>query len=983
MVFSESHSRNSVGNVSNIGNASDTNSNSNKKLKVYLTNAMSLRNKFKELESLVTLHDFDIVCVTESWVSEKFNKDILSEYELQGYSGYFYERDNRQGGGVVLYVKSSFSIRNVHNVKEIGTDVESVWLDIGTVTDNLWLRVGLFYRSPCPPNGQGRDYVSFLNEKYVDEINRALGTLGNDSIALVLGDFNYPDIDWGLQHASDDISKKFLDCVHDNFLEQMVHFPTRGGNYLDLVLTNRNSIISNMHSLARLGSSDHESVSFDLDINVHSSSNNKETYNYRKGDYDKFRLLLSEIDWDSKFRDKSCTEMWETFKSDVDRLQKDCIPKVATRIGNYKYKPGWWDSEIGNLIKEKHRANDKMIRNNYQVTDVNNFRYIRDKVKTTIRQKCIQEDIGLGREKNPKKLFRKYKVKSKVKERINFIKRGDQVFSGDKDISDGFNAFFASVFGIDNSDVDINLHDDEIFGNVNSLTSFEITTDSVGKIIRSLDTNKSMGPDGISARILKEGVDSLSYALTKIFNKSLADSVVPDDWKLANVVPIHKKGNRELVENYRPISLTSVVCRIMEKVVKYELTGFLNSYKLIRKSQHGFTKNRSCLTNLLEYLEYVTSIVDSGDAADVVYLDFSKAFDKVSHRKLIRKLWSFGIRGSLLGWISNWLLGRRQRVVLNGEESEWADVTSGVPQGSVLGPLLFILYANDLELGIDCRVYKFADDTKMVVRLKKENIVSKNYVDNRFGQKNVDKLVGWSDRWDMQFNASKCKVLHLGSNNPKFGYSMSGVWLEPSNVEKDLGIFIDDKLKFSKQVLEARNKANRMLGFISRNVAHRSKEVIKTLYNAYVRPHLEYCVQAWSPHYKNDIEMLEKVQHRATKLVSGLRGVDKYTRLRELNMFTLETRYKRGDMIEVYKIFNKLDDLNFEDFFVLNNDGLRGHSKKLKVKRLEKELNCRKYSFGIRIVELWNKLSEDTVSSNSLDTFKKLLDRDMFNLGFR
>ena len=226
----------------------------------------------------------------------------------------------------------------------------------------------------------------------------------------------------------------------------------------------------------------------------------------------------------------------------------------------------------------------------------------------------------------------------------------------------------------------------------------------------------------------------------------------------------------------------------------------------------------------------------------------------------------------------------------------------------MLGPLLFILYANDLELGIDCQVFKFADDTKMIIRIR-------NLQDNIKGQKNLDKLIGWSDRNDMQFNENKCSVLHIGSNNPKFNYSMNGVWLESSDVEKDLGVFVDNRLKFSKQCLDARNKANRMLGFISRNVAHRSKEVIKTLYNAYVRPHLEYCVQAWSPHYQKDLTMLEKVQRRATRLVSGLKRLDYETRLKELNMFSLERRYKRGDMIEVYKIFTGLDDLKLEDFF--------------------------------------------------------------------
>ena len=472
---------------------------------------------------------------------------------------------------------------------------------------------------------------------------------------------------------------------------------------------------------------------------------------------------------------------------------------------------------------------------------------------------------------------------------------------------------------------------------------------------------------------MKEGVDSISPALASIFNKSLQNSVVPADWKLANVVPIFKKGNKEDIGNYRPISLTSVVCRILEKVIKYELSGFLDKYRLIRKSQHGFLNKRSCLTNLLEYVEYVTSIVDNGDSVDVVYLDFSKAFDKVSHRTLIRKLWRFGIRGSLLQWISNWLIGRKQRVVLNGEESEWIDVSSGVPQGSVLGPLLFVLYANDLELGIDCRLFKFADDTKMVIQIK-------TYKDNIKGQKNLDKLEGWADKSDMQFNKEKCKVLHIGNRNEKFNYSMNGVWLESSDAEKDLGIYVDSKFKFSKQCLEARNRANRMLGFIARNVGHKSKEVVKTLYNAYVRPHLEYCVQAWAPHYQKDLIMLEKVQKRATRIVSGLKTLDYETRLKALNMFSLGRRYKRGDMIEVYKIFNGLDDLKVEDFFVLDTDGRRGHSRKLKVQSCR--LDIRKYSFSVRVVDLWNRLSEETVCSDTLTTFKKRLDKDMSNFGF-
>ena len=916
------------------------------------------------------VHDFDIICISESWISESFNKDLLTEYDILGYKKFLYQRHQRQGGGVILYVRNNFNVRNVQNVK-VDTHVESVWLDIETV-GNIILRVGLFYRSPSPPNGEGNEYIRLLNKKYIDEINRGLNNVGNN-IAIILGDFNYSDINWELINASNDLSIEFLECIQDNFLEQVVHEQTRYQNCLDLVLTNHSSIVKNLKILAPIGNSDHNSMSFDIEINIQNSENNKEKYNFKKGNYNKFRQLLTNIDWDLEFRDKNCLEMWEKFKENLEILQDECIPKVTSRSKNSKPKPNWWDTEISNLIKEKNEANSKLIRNGYQVNDLENFRSIREKVKNTIRKKSMQEDIMIGREKNSKKLFTKYKVKSKIKEQINFIKKGDQVYTGDKNIADGFNSFFSSIFNTYSEEDELDIQNEVLVGNTNTIDIFEIEYDTVKKIINTLDINKSMGPDNISTRILKEGVDSISYALTKIYNASLIESQVPLDWKLANVAPIFKKGDKESIGNYRPISLTSIVCRIFEKIMKSNLLEFLDRYKIILKSQHGFTNKRSCLTNLLEYLEYVTNIIDNGDSADIIYLDFSKAFDKVSHRKLIRKLWGYGIRGNVLRWISSWLIGRRQRVVLNGQESDWIDVTSGVPQGSVLGPLLFILYANDLELGINCKVYKFADDTKVAVQVR-------NWQDNFMGQKDLDRLLGWADKWDMQFNEDKCKILHLGSNNPKFSYNMNGTWLESIEAEKDLGVYIDNKLKFSRQCLEARNKANRMLGFISRNVAHKSKEVIKTLYNAYVRPHLEYCVQAWSPHFQKDLVMLEKVQRRATRLVSGFRRLDYESRLRELDMYSLERRYKRGDMIEVYKIITGLDNLNVGDFFEFDNDGRRGHSKKLKVKYAR--LDIRKFSFSVRVVNLWNSLSEDTVDSDTLDSFKKLLDRDMTNLGY-
>ncbi|KAI3380161.1 hypothetical protein SNEBB_002860, partial [Seison nebaliae] len=237
-----------------------------------------------------------------------------------------------------------------------------------------------------------------------------------------------------------------------------------------------------------------------------------------------------------------------------------------------------------------------------------------------------------------------------------------------------------------------------------------------------LNINKAAGPDGLSSRVLKEGINSISEALYLLFKKTLECGEVPEDWKQANVVPVHKKGSKEEVGNYRPV----------------------------RNSQHGFWEGKSCLTNLLEYLDYVTGEVDKGKAVDVIYFDFAKAFDSVSHGRLLQKLESVGIRGLVLQWITNWLCNRRQCVMLDGIKSEWHRVNSGVPQGSVLGPLLFVVYINDLDSGVHNKISKFADDAKLVATIE-------SVEDNQRVQKDINKLIAWAYDWKMKFNKKKCK----------------------------------------------------------------------------------------------------------------------------------------------------------------------------------------------------------------------------------
>ena len=317
-------------------------------------------------------------------------------------------------------------------------------------------------------------------------------------------------------------------------------------------------------------------------------------------------------------------------------------------------------------------------------------------------------------------------------------------------------------------------------------------------------------------------------------------------------------------------------------------------------------------------------LVEEGKPVDVIYLDLQKAFDKVPHKRLITKLQGYGIGGRLLNWIENFLTERSQYVNVAGAYSVNSDVTSGVPQGSVLGPTLFIYFINDMPNVVNSMIKIFAHDTKIYEGLSFPSLSSPL-------QTNIENLHAWTLDWQIKFNNDKCKVLHIGKNNPIISYTMDGIRLDVTEAEKDLGVVVDNKLSFDQHIHDIVKKGNKITGMISHYITNKTKQIMIPLYKTLVRPILEYGNVVWAPRLRKDINTLEGVQRRFTKRICDVKEEEYESRLRILRLPSLEYRRARGDMIETFKILHKLYDPNTtSSLFTLNDSSCtRGHPLKL------------------------------------------------------
>ena len=677
-------------------------------MRCFYTNANSIVNKMSEFRERVNTGVYDIIGITETWTNESIND---AELNIDGYNMYRKDRSKLRGGGLILYINSLLRAGVNEELTKCEFE-ESLWCNIEL--DRQRLLVGLCYRNPTS--------TADNNEKLLYMMDKAVLQAGTHHV-LVMGDFNYPEINYECEFVAagdTDPSTLFFNKTQELCLFQHIYDATRvrqdqTPSILDYVFTDQENLIDSVIYEAPLGKSDHLVLTWELLLSTQQLESKQVKFNYYKGDYQSIQASLQTVNWKEQWKGCTVGEMWTDLRETLTSLVALHIPLKKDEKGKRKRLP----KQIRKKISERSEAWRK-YRQYRSGRNFGRYKQLRNEVNRAIRQEEDQrrKRILQGFKCNPKRFYGYMRNKQTVKDNLTALRKDNgELTKSDQETADLLSAYFKEVYTVEdlgNLPVVIERH-----FNWND-TDLDFGEAIVMKKLQKLNSDKSPGPDDIHPLLLKECATVLAEPLSMIFQQSFETGTLPSDWKTANIVPIFKKGDRTDRANYRPVSLTSVPCKIMESIIKEKLTMFLDSNELLCKEQHGFSKGRSCLTNLLESLENWTKALDDGFGLDIIYLDYRKAFDSVPHRRLLEKLKNFGLSEKLIQWLDNFLTSRTMKVVLRGTFSHILEVLSGVPQGSVLGPLLFLLFVNELPSWIMRDMKMFADDTKVWCKIKSE-----------------------------------------------------------------------------------------------------------------------------------------------------------------------------------------------------------------------------------------------------------------------
>ena len=809
---------------------------------------------------------------------------------------------------------------------------------------------------------------------------------------VICGDFNIPHTLINDAYTpTENCNKQLLNTLQDFMmhlnLNQSIHKETHtDGNILDFLLTNNHEMIFD-YDVTPTVHSDHHMIDIltHLTFTKTKKVENKKTL-YSK--FDNFNFLNKNINWEAINKDLQCIDWHKTLHSTSDPEKQyetfidKCISVIsANEVPSRKPKNSHKIIPRDRRVLMRNRA--KLKRKHRSNKNVQKLIDIELKLQQSHRNERQKQELDATSKikSNPKYFYSYAKKFSKHKPKVGPLidPSTNELTTDSKRMANILQNQYSSVFTQPMERYDLNENDN----NAPQLCDIDLTEADFINEINTLSSNSAPGPDGFPAILLKKSRHQLATPLCLIWRNILDKSQTPHLLKSSYITPIFKKGNQGLPENYRPVALTSNVSKVFEKIVRSKIQKHLEDNNLFNCNQHGFRSGRSCLSQLLSHTERLIHHIENGNNVDVIYLDFSKAFDKVDHTILLHKIKNNGIKGKLLAWIKSFITGRTQQVSVNHTLSERSEVISGVPQGSVLGPLLFLIMIQDIDERIlHSFLSSFADDTRLMKEIK-------NLADIIQLQEDLNAVYEWTELNNMKLNGLKFEHLKYGRNEElkklsKY-YSDTQKVIETKTTVKDLGINLDVDMTYGSHIENVIDKVKGISSWIYRTFKTRDPTVMLTLWKTLAVPHIDYCSQLWSPSKRHQTQRLEQLQKSFLNGIPSLQNLNYWEKLKTLKLYSLERRRERYQIIYTWNILeNYVPNFNHSE----NKGGITGYrNQRLGRKCHLKEVNskCKNIWRGSLSEEgpkLFNSLPSHirNITNCTRIKFKRQLDRFLSTL---
>lgn len=905
------------------------------------------------------LFEFDILAFSETWLKPSISSDDLHLHSFRKP-----ERKDRTGdshGGVIIYVKEDIYYKRRLDLEPRGT--ECIWIEL--ILKNKHILFGLFYR---PPNS---DAIYFSTVE--DSFHLAVDTGMKDII--ITGDFNF-------NMLSEQSSRKIKDLCRQFSLSQIIsqptHFTENSSSLIDLLLVNDNN-----HVITS-GVGD---PFLQQDLRYHCpvfgvfnfsklkrKSYVRQIWKYDQGNYELMKYTASVTDWDS-LQHSDINIYAKNLTDCISSITESCIPnkKVIIRPSD----PPWITTAIKRQIRKRKRAYRKAKQTNLQ-NHWDKFKRLRNKVVSMIRESKKSYFVSLSNKLKSDSLSSKQWwtiLKSFIapnsKTSIPPLEKDGVIYSDDSAKANVLNDFFRDQTIL--NDKNTILPDLIPYTVENSLNSLTFTPDEVESILNALPLGKAAGPDGINNRILRELSKELAPPICSFFNQSLRNGEVPECFKASRVCPVYKGGDPSVVSNYRPISLLSNLDKALERLVFKYIYNHFRDNNILTSFQSGFIPGDSTVNQLTYLYNTFCQALDSGKEVRVVFCDISKAFDRVWHAGLIHKLKAAGISSDLLSWFVSYLANRKQRVVLPGTESNWNFIHAGVPQGSILGPLLFLLYINDIVTDIGSNIRLFADDTSIYIIVDNPNTAAEIL------NTDLEKISQWAKTWLVNFNATKTEALLISRKTNKPVHPkifMLGQEINEVQFHKHLGVYFSYDCSWHKQIEYIKEKSWIRINIMRKLKYELDRKSLETIYMTFIRPILEYADVLWDNCTQQEKQDLEKIQLEAARIATGTTKLISIQNLYdETGWEQLETRRKNHKLLLFYKMLNNISPVYLSTLVpaqvqAVSSYGLRNATD---IRTINAHTSQYFNSFLPSVIRDWNSLPNDDKNVDTTDSFKKRL----------